>query len=201
MIPIDTETIGLFHCFSIRENALSFYGDKLGSWEVIYKKDLSSVRAGDFYKIINPLATSIIENIYLFNHLTDALIFFYSRKITFFKNALICISDANSNVFIKQYILGIAGNKRKKIKLHFYHRANSLDLFTLYLDLLSRDISYSPGNDPKNATLHIGYKSSVLVVEFKELWSLRFLLGIKDNDFRIKNELLKPQKTNIRLIW
>ena len=75
MVKIDFDTITLFGCHVNDEKALACYGDKDFTWQIIYSKDLSTVKTFDFYKILNPHKSLLIENVYIFNHLTDAFIF------------------------------------------------------------------------------------------------------------------------------
>lgn len=202
MIKLDIDTIQLFNGNVNEDKCISFHGDKDLTWSILYKQDLSSVKSFDFYKIINPTESKLIFNLYIFNFLTDALLFFKSKSEIFFNNALIVIVDHQSKKEVVQ-LLRDRLNSFKPIspKLHFYHREEKCDLYLFYLEMLNIDIHYNIKYISDEMYLNIKYKSINLELSFKELTRLRFFLGINDKTFKIKNNILSYIKTKQIIIW
>lgn len=202
MTRLDIDTITLFGGNIDNDNCICFYGDKKDTWSILYKRDLSSVKSLDFYKIINTNNSLLITNIYVFNLLTDAIIFYTTRGTIFFNNALIIIVDHQSKKEVAELLReNLSNSTASNPKLHFYHTKEKADLYLFYLELYGLVFYYQINYLSDKLSLKIQSKKLQLELSFSELNKLRFFLGINDKTFRIKNNILNKNNINNFIIW
>lgn len=202
MIKLDIDTIQLFKGDISEDKCICFYGEREFTWNILYKQDLSAIRSYDFYQIINPANSQLIQNLYIFNFIVDALIFYRSKHESFFQNSLIVILDHQTKSEVAQILKKRFNDfKGKAPKLHFYHRNEKADLFLFYLEMLGLQLDYKIEYNSNDLLLHIKHKSLSLSLSFRELTRLRFFLGINDKTFRIKNTVLSLADTKQIINW
>lgn len=202
MIKLDIETIRLFSGEVNEEKCICFYGEQESTWSILYKRDLSLLKSQNFYKIINPTESQLILNLYIFNEITDALIFYNLKGNAYFLNSLIIIVDEQSKGEAAQ-CLGLRFNNftQKAPKLHFFHRPEKADLYLFYLYLLNLDIKYEICSMPQGLKLNLKYKTIRLSLSFTELNKLRFFLGINDRKFKFKNKVFAARNAKYLITW
>jgi hypothetical protein len=202
MIRLDNDTINMFNGDLNEENSICFYGDKDLTWNVIYKQNFAFYKTFDFYKIIKPVNNALVNDIYIFNFLSDALIFYKSKDESFFNYCLIVIVDQQSTKEVAQLLSDILNNlKPRPPKLHFFHRKEKADLYLFYLEMLKIEIHHSIEYISNKLCLSIKYKSLDLVLSFEELNRLQFFLGINTEKFKVNNNVLSLIDTKKIIIW
>lgn len=200
MVKLDIDTLELFRGVVDDNNCLVFEGEEKYTY---FRLDShhSHSQSSRFYQIVNPSDSTIINNIYVFNLLNDAVVFYSSQLKSLFENALIVILNEATKKEVAEKLLMIFTENRTYPKLHFYHQPEKADLFLFYLDLLKINLYYNIIYISKDLYLNIQYNSVSLTLSFRELKRLRFFLGVNDTKFKIKNNVLTARSMNEIISW
>lgn len=202
-MQLDLDTLRLFGGKISEGGNLYFRGNNENSWSIIYP-DLTSTHTEDFYAIINPYGDLLIQNIYFYRYIQDAVLLFQLKKKDYFKNSFIIISGMESNQFIKSYLLERYIEPKLNIpKLHFFHSSGNFDMLALYLELLNREIIYKVIRSEAQVYLEIKFGEIKLQVEFNQISKSRicYLLGINDRNFSVHNHFFSTLMINHNLSW
>lgn len=198
---IDYSTISLFKG-NIEENQnILFDGEEKNSFCILYK-DNTIIQSTDFRLIINPLNDTLIDKIYLFSVITDALKFFHKHPLEYFHNSLIIVVDANT----KERTINDIKEKytpkgRRSLKLYLYHRPEKIDLYLLFFKILNPKIEYTYSELSDNFCFNIRYNNNELILPHNKLDSTPYELGLGNNKYKFKNNHLNHQFIFEQIIW
>jgi hypothetical protein len=202
-MQLDFDTLRLFGGKISEGGNLYFKGDNENSWCIIYS-DLTSAQTENFYKIINPYGDLLIQNIYFFRYIQEAMLLFQRKKEGYFRNSFIIISGMESNRFVKSYLFAIYIKPKLNIpKLHFFHSSGNFDLVALYLELLNKEIIYRVIQSGTQTYLEIRFREIKFQLEFDQISKRRlsYLLGINDRKFSVRHHFISTHKIGQNLFW
>lgn len=202
-MQLDFDTLKLFEGKISESGNLYFRGNNENSWCIIYP-DQTSAQTEGFYQIINPYRDLLIQNIYFFRYIQEAMLLFQSKKEGYFRNSFIIISAMESISFIKNHLFESYIEPKLNIpKLHFFHSLGNFDLVALYLELLNKEINYRVIQSGTQAHLEIRFREIKLQLEFNQISKSRicYLLGINDRNFSVRNHFLSTLVMNQTLFW
>lgn len=202
-MQLDLSTIDSFGGKVSENGNLYFPGEIENSWCILYQ-DLTSVKTENFFLIINSFDNVLIQNIYFFRNLKEAMILFQIKKKNYFINSQIVIAEMKSIPLLKDFLhQDFKENDILIPKLHFFHSSGNFDLVALYLEFLDKGISYQTIQINGKPFLKILYQSIQIELNFEQISKSRigFLLGINDRKFRVKNHFLSSQIINQNLDW
>lgn len=200
---LNFETLKLFGGSICENGNLYFLGHRKQTWSIVYR-DYTTFETNHYYQIINPLGDSIIQNIYCFRHILEAILFCHCKHEDFFRNALIIITGVENKKGLKSFLLKRYFQKKLFVpKLHLFHYDNNFELTILYLELLDKEISATTISIKNQNYLKIQYKSIQLMLSHEQQTKsmITFLLGINDRTFKVRNYNLSNLIYDTILLW
>lgn len=201
MVKLDIDTLNVFDFHKEAENRLYFKGHVSGSFCSLNKLDNANDIQPDYYKIVNPTRSPIIDKIYVFKNLKDALMFYSTRKTNYFLNSLIVVTS-NCTEQVTEYLKDHYVFSRKvKRKIICHHIPDDYTLIIFQINLVNSDLYYNIKYNIKDVYLNIANKTNETTLDFRQ--SLAFqdiLLGTKSKNYFFANRILKTDFLNSFLI-
>lgn len=202
-MQLDLDTLDIFGGKISENGNLYFLGAEENSWQIIFP-DLTIFETQNFYTMIYPNQDIFVQDIFFFRNVKEAMIFFKSKKVSYFISSLLIICGKKSHKYVKASLFLRYFKERKVFpKLHFYHSPENFELVSLYLELLDKGIySESVINDEKSF-LKIHYQDIRIHLNFNQISKSKigFLLGINDRKFSVKNHFLSHTIIHQHLNW